>query len=334
MKERSRIDFCIECRKDTEYSLQKKNITKIIKDKEYTFELTIAVCKECGEEMSIPGLIDTNIQEMDEQYREMEGIISIEEIEKLMKLYKIGKAPLSLALGFGEVTITRYLAGQIPSKDYSDIMKRALTSPVYMKKLLTENRYKIADTAYHKAMEAADDLKKLFCVSDKMLRVLSYIFEKLEEVTPLTLQKLLYFNQGVYSAIYQKPLFLEECQAWIHGPVYPDVYNMFRDFKYSPIEDDRFAVFDGTEDRLTEEEKEVIDHVLNTFGRYSGRVLEQITHCERPWKDARDGYGDQIPTKEALSKESIKAYFETVNETYDISREKGLRMYIDDMLEQ
>ena len=334
MKERSRIDFCIECRKDTEYSLQKKKITKTIKEKEYTFEITIAVCKECGEEMSIPGMIDKNIQEIDKQYREMEGILSVEEIEKLMKLYNIGKAPLSLALGFGEVTITRYLAGQIPSKEYSDIMKRALTSPVYMKKLLTENRYKIADTAYHKAMEAADALKKLFCVSDKMLRVISYIFEKLEEVTPLTLQKLLYFNQGVYSAIYQKPLFMEECQAWIHGPVYPDVYNMFRDFKYSPIEDDRFAVFDGTEDRLTEEEKEVIDHVLNTFGRYSGRVLEQITHREKPWKDARDGYGDKIPAKEALSKESIKEYFETVNETYDLSREKGLRMYIDDMLEQ
>lgn len=35
-----------------------------------------------------------------------------------MKIYKIGKAPLSLALGFGEVTITRYLSGQIPLKEY------------------------------------------------------------------------------------------------------------------------------------------------------------------------------------------------------------------------
>ena len=36
-------------------------------------------------------------------------------------------------------------------------------------------------------------LEKLFSVSDKMLRVISYVFEKLEEVTPLMLQKLLYF---------------------------------------------------------------------------------------------------------------------------------------------
>ncbi len=46
-------------------------------------------------------MIDKNIREVDEQYRAAEGIISIDDIEKLMKIYKLGKAPLSLALGFG-----------------------------------------------------------------------------------------------------------------------------------------------------------------------------------------------------------------------------------------
>ncbi len=78
----------------------------------------VAVCAECGEEMSIPGLIDKNVQEIDEQYRTAEGLVSIDDIERLMKIYKIGKAPLSLALGFGEVTIPRYLEGQVPSKEY------------------------------------------------------------------------------------------------------------------------------------------------------------------------------------------------------------------------
>ena len=104
-----KCDFCTACRKQTEYTLQKRNITKIIKEKEYTFSITVAICKECGEEMSVPGLIDKNIREIDEQYRAYEHIVSIEDIEKIMKIYKIGKAPLSLALGFGEVTIARYL---------------------------------------------------------------------------------------------------------------------------------------------------------------------------------------------------------------------------------
>ena len=108
MTDTERRDFCIECRKETEYNLQKKEITKKIRDKEYTFIITKAICTECGKEMSIPGIIDKNITEIDEKYRTAEGIISIDDIEKLMKIYKIGKAPLSLALGFGEVTIPRY----------------------------------------------------------------------------------------------------------------------------------------------------------------------------------------------------------------------------------
>lgn len=332
MTEKGRRDFCIECRKETEYLLQKKNIVKKIRDKDYTFGITVAVCTECGEEMSIPGLIDKNVQEIDEQYRAVEGFVSIDDIEKLMKIYKIGKAPLSLSLGFGEVTIPRYLEGQVPSKEYSNVVKSALASPAYMKQKLMENREKLTDTAYKKAMAAADSIESLFSVSDKMLRVIAYVFEKLEEVTPLMLQKMLYFIQGIYSALYGKPIFAEECRAWIHGPVYPEVYELFRDFKYNPIDDARFALLEGMEDTLTDYEKRVIDLVVNTFGMYGGKVLEKITHNEDPWMEARKGYGDSIPSSELLPKERIMKYYIAVNQKYGIDTEIGLRTYIHDML--
>ncbi len=332
MTEKGRKDFCLECRKETEYLLQKRDIVKTIRDKEYMFGITVAVCSECGEKMSIPGLIDKNIQEIDEQYRATEGLVSIDDIEKLMKIYKIGKAPLSLALGFGEVTIPRYLEGQVPSKEYSDVVRAALTSPAYMKQKLTENREKLTDAAYKKAMVAANSIESLFSVSEKMLRVIAYVFEKLEEVTPLMLQKLLYFIQGIYSALYGKPIFMEDCRAWIHGPVYPEVYELFRDFKYNPIDDARFALLEGTADALTEDEKKVIDLVVNTFGMYSGKVLERITHNEAPWKEARKGYGDSIPSSELLPKKCIMNYYIAVNKKYGIDNESGLQTYIRDML--
>lgn len=332
MTEKGRRDFCIECRKKTEYLLKKKNIVRTIRDKDYNFGITVAVCVECGEEMNIPGLIDKNIQEIDEQYRAAEGIVLIDDIERLMKIYKIGKAPLSLALGFGEVTIPRYLEGQVPSKEYSDVIKAALASPAYMKQKLMENREKMTEAAYKKAMIAADNIESIFSVSDKMLRVIAYIFEKLEEVTPLMLQKLLYFIQGVYSALYGKPIFVEDCRAWVHGPVYTEVYDLFRDFKYNPIDDARFALLDGTKDALTDEEKRVIDLVVNTFGMYGGKVLEKITHNETPWIEARKGYGDSIPSNELLPKNSIMKYYIAVNRKYGIDTETGLQTYIHDML--
>ncbi|MCI9437467.1 MAG: DUF4065 domain-containing protein [Lachnospiraceae bacterium] len=334
MREKGRMDFCIECRKETGYLLRKKNIVKTIRDKEYTFGITAAICAECGGEMSIPGLIDKNVREIDEQYRAAEGLVTVDDIEKLMKIYKIGKAPLSLALGFGEVTIPRYLEGQVPSKEYSDIVKAALASPAYMKRRLTENRNKLTDAAYRKAVAAADSIMSLFSVSGKMLRVIARIFEKLEEVTPLMLQKLLYFTQGIFSALYGRPIFAEDCRAWVHGPVYPEVYELFRDFKYNPIDDARFALLEGTEDVLTDDEKKVIDLVVNTFGMYGGKVLERITHNEEPWKAARKGYGDSIPSSELLQKERIMRYYIAVNKRYGIDKEDGLQSYIHDMLKK
>ena len=334
MTEKGRRDFCIECRKETEYLLQKKDIVKNIRDKEYTFSITVAVCVECGEEMSIPGLVDKNVREIDEQYRAVEGLVSIEDIEKLMKIYKIGKAPLSLALGFGEVTIPRYLEGQVPSKEYSDVIRAALSSPAYIKQKLTENRGKLTDAAYKKAMGAVTSLEGLFSVSEKMLGVIAYVFEKLEEVTPLMLQKLLYFTQGIHFALYGRPIFSEDCRAWVHGPVYHEVYDLFRDFKYNPIDDARFALLEGIADALTDDEKRSVELVVNTFGMYSGKVLELITHNEEPWKEARKGYGDSIPSNVLLSKERIMSYYEAVNQKYRIDTEKGLKTYINDMLDR
>ena len=127
-------------------------------------------------------------------------------------------------------------------------------------------------------------------------------------------------------------MFSEDCQAWIHGPVYPEVYDLFRDFKYDPIDDERFAVLEGAENKLTDDEKYVIDMVLDTFGMYGGKVLEKITHKEKPWIEARRGYGEGIPSCEILSKERIMIYYIEVNKLYGIDNVEGIRKYIADML--
>ena len=330
---RERKDFCTECRRETSYTLKKIKINQTIREKKYTFEITAAFCNECGGEMGIPGLMDYNMKEIDEQYRKAEEVITVDDIERLMKLYNIGKAPLSLALGFGEVTITRYLAGQVPSKEYSDIMLHALASASYMKELLDQNREKIGETAYKKAYTAATQLENLYvAVPVELLAVIAYIFSALHEVTPLTLQKLLYYIQGNYAAIYDKPLFDAPCEAWVHGPVYRNVYNLFRDFKYNPIDDDRFVPLKESALPLTPEAKEVVDRVLDTFGMYSGKVLESITHKETPWLDARKGFLPDETSHAEISLDAMKAYFKNVDEKYNIRTEDGLREYIATMI--
>ena len=65
---------------------------------------------------------------------------------------------------------------------------------------------------------------------------------------------------------------------------------------------------------------------------YSGTALERITHKEKTWKDAREGYLPTEPSYVVISKTSIKEYFEGVSKKYDITGADGIKMYIDEQL--
>lgn len=324
-------EFCIECRKNTAYTLEKKMMSETIRDKDYEFEVLAAICSECGSEMSVPGLLDYNIKEMDRQYREIEGIVRTEDIERLGNLYGLGKAPLSLILGFGEITITRYLQGQVPSKEYSDIIWKALTRPEYMGELLERNKDRITDVAYGRAMRNVDNLKKAFSLSEELLCVIAEIFERCEEVTPLALQKIIYYIQGLSYSVNDRPIFKEDCQAWVHGPVYPEVYELFKAFKYNPIEDDRFIILKGARNCLDNQDMEIIALACETFGKYSAKTLEKITHVERPWLDTRDEAPEFMRSNEIMSKDSIREYFLNLNRQYDMNTASGINEYMFDM---
>lgn len=131
------FDFCTSCRKETSYKICKKTVQKVIKGKSYEFEIAVAFCNECGKEMDIPSLLDSNVKSIDEQYRQIEGLISVDDIQKIMDIYNIGKEPLSIALGVGETTITRYLSGQMPSKEHSNILLRILSDKEYFSDLMS-----------------------------------------------------------------------------------------------------------------------------------------------------------------------------------------------------
>ena len=118
--------LCPECREHSGYIIKKERKKYIIRNKEYHFNITVAYCKNCGKELDIPGLIDLQMKEVDEQYRKEENIVSINEIKNLMTLYDIKKETLSIALGFEKNTITFYLKGQVPSKKYSNIIRNTL----------------------------------------------------------------------------------------------------------------------------------------------------------------------------------------------------------------
>ena len=85
MMAKASVQFCGECREETTYTMYPVSYTKFFKGKPYVFEISEAICNKCGKPVNLSGLMDSNAQEIDRQYRlhEQEGIVDIEDIYNL-----------------------------------------------------------------------------------------------------------------------------------------------------------------------------------------------------------------------------------------------------------
>jgi uncharacterized phage-associated protein len=59
--------------------------------------------------------------------------------------------------------------------------------------------------------------------------------ESEEPVTNMKLNILVYYAQAWHLAVFGRPLFADEIEAWVHGPVLRTVYDTYRRFRWTPI---------------------------------------------------------------------------------------------------
>lgn len=119
-------------------------------------------------------------------------------------------------------------------------------------------------------------------------------------ISNLKLQKLVYYAQGFHLALHDKPLFEERIEAWMHGPVVPDLYHEYKHFGAEGIP--------GPQIDLTKydaDTRELLDEVYTVFGQYSAWKLRNMTHEEKPWIDA-------APLAAIITHEAMRDYFKTL----------------------
>ncbi|MEV2661804.1 type II toxin-antitoxin system antitoxin SocA domain-containing protein [Paenibacillus larvae] len=106
-----------------------------------------------------------------------------------------------------------------------------------------------------------------------------------EPLSHLKLQKLCYYAQAWQLAFFGEPMFDDEFEAWVHGPVNYKLYLDYKKFGWSPIKEDTKGF---QEDSIFDDNQlHVLDQVWKKYGRLNVKVLEALTHGEDPWKIAR-----------------------------------------------
>lgn len=138
--------------------------------------------------------------------------------------------------------------------------------------------------------------------------VAKYITEKKGEITTMKLQKLCYYAQAWSLAWDDVPLFDEDFQAWANGPVCPELFGFHK--RQFVIDASAFPQTCGKHN-LKPNEIENIDKVLEFYGDKEAHWLSELTHKERPWREARQRAhalpGD--PCKEVITKTSMLEYY-------------------------
>lgn len=130
-------------------------------------------------------------------------------------------------------------------------------------------------------------------------------------VSNLELQKLTYYLQSYFLAAYNEPLFDNDFQAWVHGPVIPELYHQYKQFGYKPIlrEDLNTDYIDGFESKFKPDEMELIADVINFYMPKNGWELEMLTHAELPWQEARGEMPSDEPSTNTINKATMQKYY-------------------------
>ncbi|HEY8961580.1 MAG TPA: type II toxin-antitoxin system antitoxin SocA domain-containing protein [Luteolibacter sp.] len=133
--------------------------------------------------------------------------------------------------------------------------------------------------------------------------VAAYILKKQGEMSAMKLQKLVYYSQAWSLVWDEKPLFKAKIEAWANGPVVRSLYEKHRG---------QFLVKtwpDGDRMKITGKAKETIDSVLSFYGDKTGQWLSELTHKERPWRDARKGLADDERCDKEITSAALAEYY-------------------------
>lgn len=110
-------------------------------------------------------------------------------------------------------------------------------------------------------------------------------------ITPMKLQKLIFFAHGWHLALAGEPLIADQVEAWQFGPVVPAIYHEFKHersgaitCKATELDLESFSMVELSvaEDDLTA--KKIMERIWDTFGKLSAKRLSDLTHLPgTPW---------------------------------------------------
>ncbi|MCQ2128293.1 MAG: DUF4065 domain-containing protein [Bacteroidaceae bacterium] len=150
-------------------------------------------------------------------------------------------------------------------------------------------------------------------------------------VSPLKLQKLLYYQQAWHMVFFgrENTLFADVPEAWVNGPVYTSIYPVYKD-KVDGMcdhmkpehflqegEDMNSAIESlAKEMDLEDEEMNLANEIIMLYGTKSQNYLIFLTHSEDPWAEKRIGLQPYEASSTPISLDTMYRYYKERHDKY------------------
>jgi uncharacterized phage-associated protein len=133
--------------------------------------------------------------------------------------------------------------------------------------------------------------------------VAAYILAQCGNISTMKLHKLVYYCQAWSLVWDERPLFAERIEAWASGPVVPALFKHHKG---------TYAVSTwslGDPRNLDSDARDTVDAVIRAYGKKKAQWLVDLTHKERPWREARAGVPDGDPSNNTVSLDAMLEYY-------------------------
>ena len=268
------------------------------------------------------GIMDRNLLEAKDVYRKEKGLLTSKEIKQIRKKYGLTQAEFSFLLGLGEVTITRYEKKLIQDETYDKIMRLVYEDSLLALDYLKENKDKFKNEQRYEKIEenikriVVQDAEEYFNKKELMSKyvnfenkntmngfknidipkleaVINYIANKNKKLYKVKLMKLLWYIDMLYYKKYGKSL---TGLVYIHQKlgVLPVGFEELMKFKSIDVKEevkDESTIYhilpnnDYKVEKLSKQEKDVIDTIINKFKDFNTNQIVEYMHNEKVYKE-------------------------------------------------
>ena len=318
---------CPLCDKVHEIEERSRIAKTIIKGEEINYVENYYVCRNSNKDENefVTGRMENNnLLNARNEYRKQHGLLTAGEIVGIRERYGLSQVDLAKLLGWGEATISRYESKAIQDEAYDNILRIISYNPLIAMKLLQKNsdqfpmlkklniRQKLMacldeegrEYLQRKALESEYVEYEDLCDANGMTRlditklelIISYYADRINKLYKVKLMKMLWYADSLSCKLYGHSMtglvYRHEGMGALPIGHYKigglQNVNMEEEFDNENIKYRFLPNKNLDESLLSDEEKAILDKVIDKFKSYNASQIINYMHNETAYKKTKE----------------------------------------------